>query len=220
MIANHRRLIARIALGATALLAAPTLHATNLGLRLRSGGSSSIQVAPGQIVNWELVGELSDTASEGLALFSVDLSWNGGALAPAATPVAAPMTSFAVPAGLNNPQGFGGVVVASGLRQVGGAQNTLNNSFGPYPVGSVTTGVAELGAPQTLVSGQLTAPLTPGTYTLSVSRLVANVLAPGAGGVPVWKVEPAPPGTLVPLTVQVQTPVRGRPARRPKGARP
>ena len=48
-----------------------------------------------------------------------------------------------MPAGVNNPQGFGGVPGPGGLLQVGGGQNTLNNSFGPYPVGAVTTGVAD-----------------------------------------------------------------------------
>lgn len=209
--ARAARLVALAAL----LAAAPVTGATNLGARVRSGGQASVQVAPGASVPWEIIGELSDALSDGLALFSVDLGWNGGTvLAPAANPASAPMTSFAVPAGVNNPQGFGGVAFAGGLRQVGGGQNTLNNSFGPYPVGSVVTGVAQPGTPVTLAAGTLSAPVTPGTYTLSVTRVVANVIAPGASGVPVWKVEPAGAGTLSPLTVQVQSPARARPLRR------
>lgn len=222
MSADRRSRLARglRRVGACALVfAAPCAQATNLDVRVRSGGLGTIQVAPGALVNYTVVGELSDALSDGLALFSLDLSWNGGALAPAAAPLGAPMTSFATPAGVNNPQGFGGVPNAGGLRQVGGGQNTLNNSFGPYPVGSVSTGVAQPGAPVTLVTGQLNAPATPGTYTLGVARVVANVIVAGATGIPVWRVAPAGPGTLSPLVIQVQSPIQGRAARRPKGVR-
>ncbi len=202
------------------VVGAPLLHATNLDVRVRSAGLGNVTVAPGALVNYAVVGELSDALSDGLALFSLDLTWNGaGALAPLATPSSAPLTSFATPAGVNNPQGFGGVPNGSGLRQVGGGQNTLNNSFGPYPVGSVITGVAQLGAPVTLATGQLTAPLTPGSYTLAVARVVANVIVAGATGTPVWRVAPAGSGTLSPLVIQVQSSMRGRAARRPKGVR-
>ncbi len=222
MIADRKSRLARSLRQACAcalVAAAPLLHATNLDVRVRSAGLGTIQVAPGALVNYVVVGELSDASSDGLALFSVDLSWNGGALAPADAPGGAPMTSFATPAGVNNPQGFGGVPIAGGLRQVGGGQNTLNNSFGPYPVGSVTTGVAQLGAAATLAAGQLTAPATPGSYTLGVSRVVANVIVAGATGTPVWRVVPAGPGALSPLVIQVQSPIRGQAARRSKGVR-
>lgn len=202
------------------LACAPAASATDLAVSVLSGGQGSVQVAPGALVSYEARGELTDALSAGLALFSLDLAFGGGPLAPVAAPTAAPMSSFAVPAGVNNPQGFGGLPGPGGLLQVGGGQNTLNNSFGPYPVGAVTLGVAQPGAPVTLAAGQLTAPSQPGTYTLSVARVVANVIAPGATGVPVWKVEPAGPGPLAPLVIEVQSPLRHAAPLRPDRARP
>jgi hypothetical protein len=191
-------------------VAAPLLSAASLNLRVESGGQTSVNVAPGATVPYTVVGELSDAQNQGLAQFSLDLAFSGGALTPAAAPTTAPMTSFAVPAGLNNPQGFGGTLRAGRLVQVGGAQNTINNALGSYPTGSVATGVALPGAPVALVSGQLTAPSQPGDYTLSVTRAGANVIQLGASGVPVWKVERAPAGALVPLVVHVQAPLAER----------
>ncbi len=188
------------------LLAAPAVQATSLNLRVESGGQGAVSVPPGVVVPYVVVGELSDAQNDGLAMFSFDLSFSGGALSPAASPSSAPMTRFAVPAGINNPQGFGGVPVAGALLQVGGAQNTLNNTIGPFPVGSVITGLAWPGQALPLVSGQLTAPLQPGRYTLTPAGLVANVIVAGATGDPVWKVEAAGSGILLSLTVDVQSP--------------
>lgn len=202
----------RTAAAALLLACAPAASATDLAVSVLSGGQGNVQVTPGATVAYEVRGELTDALSGGLALFSLDLAFDGGPLPAAAPPAGAPMSSFAVPAGVNNPQGFGGLPGPGGLLQVGGGQNTLNNSFGPYPVGAVTTGVAQPGAAVTLAAGQLTAPSQPGTYTLSVARVVANVIAPGATGLPVWKVEPAGPGPLAPLVIEVQSPLR-RPAR-------
>lgn len=196
-----------------ALMLAPALPATDLNLKVQSAGSSTVTVLPGAAVSYAVVGELSDALNEGLALFAFDLHFSGGPLAPANAPASSPLLSFAVPAGINNPAGFGGTPVAGALLQVGGAQNTLNNSFAPYPLGSVTTGVALPGFAATLVSGQLTAPLTPGSYMLTPSGLVANVIQAGASGVPVWKVESAVAGTLLPLTVIVQSSAAGAPGR-------
>lgn len=184
----------------------PSAQATDLNLRFRSGGVSFITVAPGTVVNWAAVGELGDAANEGLALFSFDLQWSGGALPPAATPTTGPMLNFARPAGINNPAGFGGTASSPGrLLQVGGAQNTINNLFAPYPTGSVITGVAAPGQPATLVTGQVTAPMQPGTYSLSASNLVANVIRQGETGSPFWHVEKASTGIMTFLTVQVAT---------------
>lgn len=199
-------------------LAAPLLQATNLDLRIQSGGQGSVTVSPGAVVAYSVVGELSDGLSSGLALFSVDLSFSGGALVPASAPGSAPMLSFATPAGLNNPAGFGGTVKGGQLLQVGGGQNTIKSTFAPFPNGTVVTGVAQQGSPITLVSGSLTAPSLPGSYTLTPSGLVANVIHSGATGNPVWKVEPAGSGTLLGLTVNVQSPAteRGPSARKAK----
>jgi hypothetical protein len=192
----------------TGVVGAPPARATDLNLRLESGGATTVSVAPGTVLTWAAVGELSDGLNQGLALFSLDLQWTGGALPPASAPSASPMLNFARPAGLNNPAGFGGTAGAQPgrLLQVGGAQNTIANAFAPYPAGAVMTGVALPGQPATLASGQLTAPALPGTYTLTASNLVANVLRLGETGVPFWRVDKAGPGSLVPLTVQVTGP--------------
>lgn len=207
----------RWAVGAFAVVlsaaAAPSALATNLNLGLRSGGSSAITVAPGAVVTWTAVGELSDSATEGLALFAFDLAWTGGPLSPASAPSSNPMLNFARPAGLDNPAGFGGTPAAGQLRQVGGAQNTINSSFAPYPIGTVITGVAAPGQPAALATGQLIAPLVPGTYTLSASNLLANVIRQGETGDPFWRVDKAGVGTVTSLVVQVSSSVvepRGR----------
>lgn len=184
---------------------APGAFATSLNLRLESGGSNLITVAPGAVVNWAAIGQLSDDANEGLALFAFDLQWSGGALSPAATPTTSPMLNFARPAGLDNPAGFGGTASQGRLVQVGGAQNTINSSFAPYPIGAVITGVASPGQPATLATGQLTAPLLSGTYSLSAWNLVANVIRQGETGSPFWRVEKANVGNMTFLLVQVTT---------------
>lgn len=189
------------------------VFATDLDVHLESAGSSTITVPPGAVVSWAAVGELSANDNEGLALFSFDLQWSGGALSPAAAPTTNPMLNFARPAGVNNPAGFGGTVTAGQLLQVGGAQNTIGSSFAPYPIGTVITGVAWPGQPVPLATGQLTAPLQAGTYVLSLSNLLANVIREGETGIPFWRVRGADPGNLTSLTVQVATGTRGPRAR-------
>ncbi len=192
--------------GVFLLVGAVAGHATDLNLRVLSRERGTVTVRPGAVIPYAVVGELSDAQNEGLALFSLELDWSGGPLAPALPPVGAPMTRFTVPAGINNPQGFGGVATNGRLVQVGGAQNTLNNTFGPYPVGEVATGIGLPGQPVALVFGRLQAPRQPGQYTLAPTAIVANVIAPGATGDPVWRVEAAGSGTVVPLTVVVEDP--------------
>jgi hypothetical protein len=197
---------ARVAFGACVIFGATaSAFATNLNVRVQSGGTSAVTVPPGAVVNWTVVGELSDNVNAGLALFSVDLAWTGGPLTQAVNPTSGPMLNFTRPAGLTNPAGFGGTVVSGQLRQVGGAQNTIKNTFAPFPNGTVVTGIAAAGAPVTLANGQLTAPVTPGTYTLSASGLVANVIRQGDTGTPFWHVDKANAGTVQSLVVQVSS---------------
>jgi hypothetical protein len=181
-------------------------QATDLNLRIKSREQETVTVHPGATVPYVVVGELSDAQNQGLALFSFDLEFSGGPLAPALSPVGAPMSLFAVPAGISNPQGFGGAATNGRLVQVGGAQNTINNTFAPYPLGDVLTGVGLPGQPVVLVAGRLQAPETPGVFTLAPTAIVANVIATGATGDPVWRVEAAGSGAVVPLTVVVQAP--------------
>lgn len=189
---------------ACAALASPAA-ATDINLSVESGGGNTVTVAPGDIVNWSVVGELSDAANEGLAFFVLDVSFDGGDLTQADAPVGAPMNAFDMPNGLTNPAGFGGVVDDGDLIQVGGAQNTINNAFASAPIGAVNVGVAQPGAAESLVSGSLTAPIDAGTYTLSVSNVMANVIRQGETGTPFWAVDAAGVGTVTELTVIVES---------------
>lgn len=193
---------ARILIACAAL--APWAAASDLNLSVESGGANSIVVAPGDSVSWSVVGELNDGLNEGLAFFVCDVSFTGGALSQADSPSAAPMTSFDTPLGLTNPTGFGGSVDDGDLVQVGGAQNTINNTFASVPVGAVVTDVAAPGMPEALVTGTLTAPVTPGTYTLSLGNVMANVIRQGEVGVPFWGVDEAGVGTVSDLTIHVE----------------
>lgn len=189
---------AACALGATA-------SASDLDLRIESGGQTAITVSPGQIVSYDVVGELTDSLNEGLALFSIDLSMPGATLTPAGAPTSATMMNFDRPLGLTNPAGFGGTQAGSTLKQIGGMQNTLKNGFAPVPNGSVITGVAQLGAPETLVSGQVAMPTEHGTYTLSASNVLANIIRQGETGSPTWMVDGAGVGSVTPLSVTVES---------------
>ena len=153
--------------------------ATDLALTAKSGGQASVVVTPGATVSYSIVGELSDNGSQGLAMVTFDLAFSGGALTQAAAPGSDPMLHFATPLGLNNPSGFGGTVVGGTLKQVGGAQNSIANTFAPAPVGTLIVGVAQPGSPQVLATGTLTAPTTCGTFTLSIDNVMANVVRLG-----------------------------------------
>lgn len=188
----------------TGLLSAPAL-ATDLHLTLQSAGQSTITVGPGQTVNYDLVGELSDLGTQGLAMFRCDLDFSGGSLAQASAPSGFPMLNFQTPLGFSNPQGFGGTTSAGNLLQVGGAQNTINNTSATYPTGSVILGVAQNGSPQVLASGSLSAPTQAGDYTLSISNGDANGVRLGETGVPFYAVDAVCPGTVTGLTVKVRS---------------
>lgn len=186
------------ALGATA-------SASDLNLSIESGGQNAVTVSPGEIVTYNVVGELSDSLNEGLALFSIDLSMPGVTLTAAGAPTTTNMQNFDTPLGLSNPAGFGGTQAGSALKQIGGMQNTLNNSFAAAPSGSVITGIAQPGTPETLATGQVVMPTVSGTYTLDASSVLANVIRQGETGFPTWFVDQAGIGTVTPLTVTVES---------------
>ncbi len=187
----------------TSAMAAPSLDLT---VR-RDDGSSSIVVAPGETINFEVFGVLSsDTDNEGLALFGLDLTNDGGPLDgsvvinPTTDPV---MANFTRNAGITNPDspcppacGFSGTIISGDLVQVGGGQNTINNTAAnaPFPIGGVIVNVAHPPAGQILAEGSITAPAGVGVYTLSipVSSVFANVISPGQGCAPI----PADPSTF------------------------
>lgn len=188
---------------ASAALVSP-VAASDLELSVRSGGVDHITVGPGATVPWSIVGELTDSGTQGLAFFVLDVDFDGGGLAPADTPASSPMTSFATPLGLNNPAGFGGTLSGGDLIQVGGAQNTIQNAFASAPIGSVSLGVALPGSPETLVTGSLVAPVEPGTYTLTVDNVMANGVRAGETGIPFWAVDAVGVGAVSALTVEVE----------------
>lgn len=193
-----------IVAGAILLAGAHAVSASDLGLRVESAGQVTVKVGPGDTVAYDVVGELSDNLNEGLAMFSLDLAFSGGPLLPASAPATSPMVNFDKPAGLTNPAGFGGTPVAGVLRQVGGAQNTIANFIAPYPLGTIVMGVAQNGGPDVLVSGSLTTPYKVGTYLVTPSGVLANVIRQGETGVPFWRVDPAGLGAVTPLNVTVE----------------
>jgi len=184
-------------------LSAPAALASDLNLDVTSGGQNVVMVAPGAAVTWSVTGELSDGNNQGLAMFAFDMSFAGGALLPGDAPGSMPMQNFATPLGVNNPAGFGGTSIGGGLVQVGGAQNTIVNFFAPYPTGTVITGVAAQGAPEVLASGTLAAPMQVGSYTLSVSNVMANAIRTGTTGDPSWAVDGCGVGSVTNLEVVV-----------------
>jgi len=179
--------------------------AAGLDIGITSNGSSNIVVtACGGTIAYEISGVLSDTQNEGLAGFALDLAFTGGPLAAANVPTSAPMLNFDRPAGLTGPAGFGGEVVDGRLVRVGGGQNTIKNTIdhAPFPIGSVVTGVAH--TQTVLVTGSLTTPAQPGTYTLSVSNVKAIVIRQGEDGAGiVWATEPTSAGAITALTIIV-----------------
>jgi hypothetical protein len=184
----------------------PFAAATDLNLSARVGGSSAVTAAPGSTLSYQIVGELSDAGTQGLAMVSFDLDWSAGPLAQAAAPASFPMLNFAAPLGFSNPQGFGGTLSGGNLLQVGGAQNTINNTVASIPSGSVILGVAQNGAPQVLAQGTIVVPdVGSGALVLSISNVIANGVRLGESGTPFWAVDAVEAGTVTNLTVDVRS---------------
>jgi hypothetical protein len=187
--------------------------AANLNVWVHYKGSSMGEVTEGQLVQYQVFGELSDDLSQGLALAGFDLVLDCAPLPQADTPNAMPMNNFVyeegvTTAGLNNPQGYGGTKLAGEdniLRQVGGAQNTIKNTAlnAPYPTGTPILDVAQPGTPVMLVQGSFTAPDAPNTCHLNVMNLFANVITADADGVVYYKTEQAGVGEITNLTLTV-----------------
>jgi len=192
-----------VCLPAVALLACAVAAATDLNLAVTSGGNGAVTVVTaGVALPYEVRGTLSDATNEGLAGFLFDLTFSGGPLSAAAAPSADPLLQFARPQGITAAAGFGGAVVSGHLVQVGGAQNTLKNTAGEFPVGTVLTDVGQTEV--ILATGTFTPPSEPGTYTLSLSNLQATVIKAGQDGSgTVWETEAAGVGTLASLTIEV-----------------
>jgi len=220
---------------ALALLALFTSAALGTDLELKVEATecqaSAVTIGPSCDTPYRVRGELSDADSDGLTMVLFDLVFSGGPLSQAQTPAVLPMSSFAPPDGFGNPDGFGGTSIAGGLVQVGGSQNVIGHgqwsceadadcpfpstcneelctSVPGQPLGTVVLGVAQPGAPATIVNGTLITPSVPGTYTLQVTNPVANVLEKGADGRPYWWNGPVDQVTVGSLSLTVEA---GRP---------
>lgn len=205
-----------------ACLVAPARAQVLLSLNVQrvSDSSSSVTVLPNTPIDYQVVGNLNNTAQHmGLALVGFNLVYNGGALPQANTPTGPldgtcnnPMVYFVKPTGITNPAGYGGTAGAVGeLIQVGGGQNTIKNTaeFADFPVGPVKTGVAQANppgcGPAVIATGSLVAPATAGVYTLNATQLFANVIEAGQTGTEdFWVTKAAQAGTITPLTITVQ----------------
>ncbi len=186
----------------------------NVSVKATSNDTNTITVAPGDLVEFYITGDLSDDLNEGLALAGYNLHFTGGALAAdtVAVPAGAadclnPMPNFDKPDGITNPDGFGGTLIGDDLIQVGGGQNTIKNTVAnaAFPIGTVITGIAQPAGCGTaiLATGSLTAPAGVGTYELQLSELFANVIADGETGDVFWVTEAAGVGTIGNLTIEV-----------------
>gem|GEM_PF-2241093 len=173
-----------------------------LTAQLLSGGTNVVNAVSGQSIIFEVRGVLDNNYNEGLAGFTFDLAFDGGDLSPVTVPGG--MQNFAAPIGYNNPAGFGGTVINGDLIQVGGGQNTMNLSNAGGPTGVVDTGIAH--NETVLATGTLTAPMTPGTYTISLSNLAGTVINFGETG-PTYRCEPLVSGMATDLTIIVEEPV-------------
>ena len=200
MQSNTKHVVAALSVATCTALA----QASELNLSVESAGQNTLQVLPGATVDYQVIGELTDAQNEGLAMFAFDLGFDGGALQQADAPTSNPMLNFQSPLGLSNPAGFGGTPSGGDLIQIGGAQNTIKNTLAAKPTGTVMVGVAAPGSPEVLVAGSLSAPATPGSYTLSVSSGFVNVIRQGEDGSgDFWAVDGADLGTVTTLEIQV-----------------
>ncbi len=189
---------------AVVTLICSTAMAADLNVSVTSGGSGAVIAVPcGATLGYEVTAALSDTSNLGLAGFKFDLEFSGGPLDPADTPTADPMLNFAPPAGISALSGFEGAMVGGRLEWMGGAQNTINNTVdnAPFPIGTVITGVAH--TETLLMTGSLTTPVEPGTYTLSLSKLAATVIIADDSATGYWVVAPGGVGTINDLTIEV-----------------
>jgi len=203
--------------------------ATDLDLTVEALGcySSAVTVGPSCQTQYRVIGVLSDADSDGLAMMIFDLEFDAGSLPQADAPSELPMASFAPPAGLSNPGGYGGTPAEGKLVQVGGSQNVIGHgqwdceadddcpdpstcvdlictAISGVPLGAAVLGVAQPGAPVSIVTGSLTAPASPGTYTLRLTNPVGNVFEKGVDARPYWWNERVGIGTVSQLAITVE----------------
>ena len=105
-----------------------------------SGGGFSVTVLPGETVDYQVVGRLTDSLNEGLAGFRFDLEFDGGDLPQADAPTGGNMLNFTNPLGWSNPAGFGGTLKdgklqAKSLQSRSGPMASCRTLFGPATIG-------------------------------------------------------------------------------------
>ena len=179
------------------------VHAqTTLDLVVRSSaGQQTVFLTPGESLAYEIAAELGGDPSEGLAMFAFDLAYTGGSLDQVLPPTSGPVLEFVAPQGFNNPEGYGGTQRGGDLLQVGGAMNTIANTFAPAPSGMVATGVGN-GGDVVLATGSITAPTQPGTFQVTISNVFANALDE-LDPTGFWRVQPVEPSGADELTIVV-----------------
>lgn len=175
-----------IALSASLLCAASVASAATVTLSL-SSPQNGLEVGPCSSVTWTISYTVSTGDNAGLALLACDLSQGDNNPVrfdlPPAAGVPAAMTNFARPAGISNPNGYGGsqrgTAGQRNLVQIGGGQNTFGTArpagTGIAESANVVAGLGQSGS-VVLATGSFTAPATQGAYTFSINNAVANVL--------------------------------------------
>lgn len=189
--------------------------ATDLDLEILGDGAPSVAIPEGTAsvdieIYAQLVGDLDPP--DGLALIGFDLSQTGGLTLAENWLTAGPsMGSFVKTAGLTNPAGYGGTLVAGVLLQIGGGQNTIGNTGAApdYPIGTV---VEDIGNSQVLVAEATldTSSLLEGTYTLTLDNAFANVIDDFSAGSP-YSVSPADGYTYTNQTLTIVVSAGGIP---------
>lgn len=194
---------------------AVSVQASNINIAVQGpAGEPTVNVQPNTSVQYRIVADLTDTNNEGLALIGLSMNYTGGDIGTQANnPAGAfncgnPMPAFVVPDGIGNPAGYGGTMIGGDLIQIGGAQNTINNTAenAPFPVGAVITGVAKPnpGCGQAVIAtGSFSIGAAEGDFQLQAFDVFANVIKSGETGIPFWATEAAGVGTVTNLNVHV-----------------
>lgn len=189
------------AMGFAAMASADQLNISvlaNGAATVTVGNSEAVTIVISGLVDADGAGGIA--TGSGLALFGTNIDADSSTLLGGATfditdqaqfLVTAPagMANFDRNLGLTNPPGppspvtgYSGTASGTVLLQIGGGQNTIGNVDPPaYPVGSVTTGVANNAATD-LATGTLTTPAVgTGSIVLTLSACFANTLDSAVG---------------------------------------
>jgi hypothetical protein len=173
-----------VLLTAVALIASPAM-ATDITISTEMT-SCWLERYPA-VLEFDIIGELTDTANDGLAAigFDLNLAVNGAPVDLSTTDVlvtAGPdMGPFVPNWGLANPAGYGGTHVGGDLVQIGGAQDTINNAgtVAPFPTGPVEEGIGHTAVVLAHVTITLTDNPDSGeanAYTFTVDQVFGNVM--------------------------------------------